>query len=76
MAAPAAKIHEVALRHPARHRGMSIGVAELMGVDALADAREAAPSSDHLLDARPSEASFTREPKLGSSRMTVRGAEP
>ena len=67
MAAPAAKIHEVALRHPARHRGVGIGVAELVGVETVADSGEAAPSSDHLLDARPSEASFTREPELWSS---------
>jgi hypothetical protein len=53
---------------------MSIGVAELMGVKAIADASHAASSSDHLLDARPSESSFARQPELGSSRMTVRRA--
>ena len=54
---------------------MGIGVTELMGVEACANTREAAPSSDHLLDARPSEASFARQPELWSPRMTVRRAQ-
>jgi hypothetical protein len=54
---------------------VGIGVTELMGVKAIADASHAAPPSDHLLDARSSEASFTREPELWSSRMTVRGTQ-
>jgi hypothetical protein len=53
---------------------VGIGVAELVGVETVADAGEAASSSDHLLDARPSESSFARQPELGSSRMTVRRA--
>jgi hypothetical protein len=53
---------------------VGIGVAELVGVETVADASEAAPSSDHLLDARPSESSFARQPELWSPRMTVRRA--